>query len=106
MSNVLDLMVLTVDDFTWYEAGEITVFVERNLPQIVNELAVDGEDLTVTVVDNNEVPDYDEMKIAFVFKGLFLPVYENGDFYVKPDGSYATRKRSDGYALLGIRNES
>ncbi|ALR91317.1 hypothetical protein [Vibrio alginolyticus] len=106
MSNVLDLMALTVDDFSWYEAGTITTFVERNLPQIVDELAVDGEVLTVTVVDSNEVPDYDEMKIAFVFKGLFLPVYENGDFYVKPDGSYATRKRSDGYALLGIRNES
>ncbi len=106
MSNTLDLMAMTADDFTWYEAGEVTVFVERGLPQVVNELAVEGEDLTLAIVDSNEVPDYDEIKMAFVFKGLFLPVYENGDFYVKPDGSYATRKRSDGYALLGIRNES
>ncbi|EIZ1550937.1 hypothetical protein ACWONS_003509 [Vibrio parahaemolyticus] len=104
--SILDLMGLTSDDFTWYEAGEVTAFVERGLPQLFNELAVEGEDLTITIVDNNEVPDYETIKVAFLFRGLFLPVYENGDFYVKPDGSYATLKRNDGYALLGIRNES
>ncbi|PNP21959.1 hypothetical protein AL471_014380 [Vibrio alginolyticus] len=104
--NTLDVMGLSVDSFTWFGVENVDVLVARGLPQIVNEFTINSEPLTITVVDNNEVPDYDEMKIAILFKGAFLPVYENGDFYVKPDGSYATRKRSDGYALLGIRNES
>ncbi len=106
MSDILELMGLDTDDFTWYEAGDIEAFVARGIPQIVDEIAIDGEPITVTVVDNIEVPDYDTMKIAFMHQSLFLPVYESGEFYVKPDGSYATLKRNDGFALIGVRNES
>lgn len=106
MSTNLVLMGITVDDFTWYEVGEVGAFVDRNLPQIVNELAVEGVPLTVATINEAEVPECEEMRVAFMFEGLFLPVYENGDFYIKPNGKYATKKRSDGCALLGIRNES
>ncbi len=106
MTDTLELMELSTDDFTWYEAGAVLTFVERNIPQIMNELAINGESVSIAVINSNEVPDYDAIKMAFWFRDTYLPVYENGDFYVKPDGSYATVKRSDGYALLGIRNES
>jgi len=106
MNNILELMGLTTNDFTWFESGDVTGFVERQIPQIVNELAVEGEPLSITVINENEVPDYQTMKIAFMFRGAFLPVYESGEFYVKADGSLATVKRNDGFALLGIRNES
>ncbi|KIP71406.1 hypothetical protein SN11_16850 [Vibrio harveyi] len=106
MNSVLDLMGLTTDDFTWYEAGLIDDFVERNLPQIVGELAVNDEPLTVAVTEPDEAAGYDEVVVSFVFRNMFLPVLEDGDFYVKPNGRYATLKRNDGYALLGIRNES
>ncbi|EQB7930186.1 hypothetical protein ACYUFO_003516 [Vibrio parahaemolyticus] len=106
MSTNLVLMGITVDDFTWYEVGDVGAFVDRNLPQIVNELAAEGVPLTVVTVNQTEAPEYEEMQVALIFENLFLPVYENGDFYIKPNGKYATRKRSDGYALLGIRNES
>lgn len=104
--NTLDIMGLSVDSFAWFGVENIEVLVSRGVSQLIGEFTVKGEDLTVTIVDINEVPNYDTMKVAFMFRGVFLPVYESGDFYVKPDGSYATRKRSDGYALLGIRNES
>lgn len=104
--NVFDLTGLTINDFTWYEVGEISALISRGLPQVVDELAVDGSTLTVLIVSDMEIPGYDEMKVALVFNNLFLPVYENGDFYIKPDSSYATRKRSDGYVLLGVRNAS
>ncbi|EPM5416441.1 hypothetical protein ACTM2X_001280 [Vibrio parahaemolyticus] len=106
MSKNLVLMGIAVDDFTWYEVGKVESFIARSLPQIVNELAVDGEPLTAVTVNQTEVTGYEEMQVALIFENLFLPVYENGDFYIKPNGKYATRKRGDGYALLGIRNES
>ncbi|MFV0448063.1 MAG: hypothetical protein ACK5MF_06330 [Vibrio sp.] len=97
---------LNQSDFDWYRVESVDALVERGLPQIINEYTVDGDNITINVIDNEVVPDYDTMKVAFVFRNQFLPVYENGEFYVKPDGSYATLKRSNGYALLGIRNES
>ncbi|CAH1521266.1 conserved hypothetical protein [Vibrio owensii] len=106
MNDVLDLMGLTSDDFTWYEAGSVEGFELRSLPQIFGELLVEELPLTVATVNMSEIQEYDEMKVAFIFEGLFLPVLESGDFYVKPDGSYATLKRNDGIALLGILNES
>ncbi len=104
--NSLSLMELEIGDFDWYDAGLVADFVDRKLPQLFGELAINNEPLTVHIIDNTEVPDYDEVKVAFVFKGQFLPLYENGDFYVKPNGLYATLKRNDGCALIGIRNES
>ncbi|HHY0466029.1 TPA: hypothetical protein ACVU43_003012 [Vibrio parahaemolyticus] len=104
--SALEIMGLSVRSFDWFGVENVDTLVSRGLPQLVGEFTVKSEDLTVTIVDNNEVPDYEIMKVAFLFRGLFLPVYENGDFYVKPDGSYATLKRNDGYALLGVRNES
>lgn len=102
----LELMDLSIDDFTWYNIGSVSDFMERGLPQLVNELTVSGSALTVVAVGPNIATGYDEIKIAFVFNGQFLPVYETGEFYIKPSGSYATRKHSEGYALLGVRNAS
>ncbi|MGD1455294.1 hypothetical protein [Vibrio harveyi] len=106
MTDTLALMGLSPEDFTWYEAGLVDDFVDRDLPQMFGELAVENEPLTVAVVNQVEAIDYTEMKMAFIFRGLFLPVYEDGEFYVKPDGSFATLKRNDGFALLGVRNAS
>lgn len=102
----LSLMGLTQNDFTWYNFGFTADFIKRNIPQIVNEYAVGEEDLTIMVLNQLEVPGFDSFKVAFWFRNAYLPLYENGDFYVKADGSLASKKQSDGYALLGIRNES
>lgn len=106
MSDSLELMGLATKDFEWYEAGDVDAFVVRDIPQIVNELAINNQSLSIAVISSEVVPDFDTIKVAFWFRNTYLPVYENGDFYVKSDGKYATVKRSDGYALLGIRNES
>ncbi|MBD0785773.1 hypothetical protein HUO09_05430 [Vibrio sp. Y2-5] len=106
MSENLVLMGLTTEDFDWYEVGEVDSFSARGIPQIVNELAINNESITVAVISDEVVPDFGTIKVALWFRSTYLPVYENGDFYVKSDGQYATVKRSDGYALLGIRNES
>ncbi len=64
-------MGIAVDDFTWYEVGKVESFIARSLPQIVNELAVDGEPLTVVTVNQTEVTGYEEMQVALIFENLF-----------------------------------
>lgn len=102
----LSLMGLTQSDFTWYNFGYTSDFIKRNIPQIADEYTVADEDLTIMVLNELEVPDFNSFKVTFWFRNTYLPLYENGDFYIKADGSLGSKKHSDGYALLGIRNES
>lgn len=104
--NSFDSMGLSIEDFTWYPVGQASELVERNIPQIVNEFIVDGDALTIMIINELEVPSFNSFRMAFWFRGAYLPVYENGDFYIKVDGSLAARKRSDGSVVLGVRNES
>lgn len=104
--NNFDSMGLSTEDFNWYPVGQVSEFVERNIPQIVNELIIDGDDLTIMIINSLEVPNFDSFRMAFWFRNAYLPVYENGEFYIKVDGSLASRKRTDGSVVLGIRNES
>lgn len=104
--NSLDLMGLSQNDFTWYNVGKVDDWVARNIPQVVDEYTADGEDITIMIVNQTEVPNFDSFQMAFWFRDAYLPLYENGDFYIKADGSLAAKKHSDGYALLGVRNES
>lgn len=98
-------MGLSQENFTWYNVGLVSDFVSRNIPQIVNEYTVADEDITIMVLNVIEVPNFDSFKVAFWFRDTYLPVYENGNVYVKANGAFATEKYSEGQALLGIRNE-
>lgn len=104
--NSLSAMGLSQDDFTWYNVGLVSDFVERNIPQIVDEYTVADEDVTIMVINALEVPGFNSFNVAFWFRDTYLPVYESGDIYIKANGSFATKKYEDGQALLGIRNES
>ncbi|GLT13909.1 hypothetical protein GCM10007931_08830 [Vibrio algivorus] len=104
--NSLSVMGLSQEDFTWYNVGLVSGFISRNIPQIINEYTVADDDITIMVLNTPEVSGLDSFKMAFWFRDTYLPVYENGDIYVKANGAFATKKYSGGQALLGIRNES
>lgn len=102
----LDLMGLLESDFDWYSYGAVPDLVARNIPQIKGEYEAEGEELTIMILNQLEVSDFNSFKVAFWFRNAYLPVYESGDFYVKVDGSLATRKNPDGWAFLGIRKQN
>ncbi|MDG3034171.1 hypothetical protein P7245_22350 [Vibrio parahaemolyticus] len=88
--------------YEWYELGLVSDWVDRDLPQLTkSEITLNGKGIDVLIVEDETIGTYPLMKMAVVYDGNFLPIYEDGTIFTMHDDNYASIK-IDGVAYLGV----
>lgn len=91
--------------FNWYECPKkLSELVSIGLPRIDNEFLIESDGVTI-IITELEIIDNPKSMISFIFRGEFIPVNENGDLFIKYNGSLASRKIEDNLYIGIKKNE-
>jgi hypothetical protein len=68
------------NDYQWYEAGKEADLLSRKLPQITNELAINGSKVIIYCSDPSIIQSDNNTGIAIGYKGFYAPVFRDGKY--------------------------
>ncbi|WP_162596584.1 hypothetical protein [Aliivibrio fischeri] len=91
-----------LEKFNWFECPiSVSELIERNLPRLDNEFTINNQEVSILIIEN-EVIQTSLVRISFVFKGKFIPVYDDESLFIQYEGTMATRRFED-FLYLGVK---
>lgn len=89
----------------WYRVDNAITLQNRIVPRVFDEYTLNGEPVDVLLV-SSDVDSTTNVKIALIYKEEYLPVYDDGWFFLSKSRIYVTKKNnSDNSVFIGILPE-
>jgi hypothetical protein len=98
----LALHGLTVENFDWAKVAHWDDVVNQGAVQKKTYLAVDGDEVTTSLIDNTTIAGV-ATKVGVIINKNYLPIRESGDFFLDLDEQTATFKGKSGDIYVGTR---